>query len=238
MKRFLVLVAMDNEFVDFVKNNDYKERKLVYASLWEKQSQDKMIAIVKTGVGPINASMTLTEILLDQKYDEVVLLGLGGAVDPTLDAGDIVIGSSIVQHDAICSFDDRIEFMAAGELHLSLKVDERKNIEMLTSPVLNDRYRQHLASGFKTHLGLMGSGSEFVGSKARKLNIKERLPKALMVDMEAAAVAYVCQKNNLPFTVIKTVADTLKENSTGHYVDFIKSNAKKCAEIIDCMESL
>ncbi|MNL68348.1 5'-methylthioadenosine/S-adenosylhomocysteine nucleosidase [compost metagenome] len=71
-----------------------------------------------------------------------------------------------------------------------------------------------------------------MGSLKKKNEIKKNLETVVMVDMEACSIAYICQKNHIKFTVIKTVADTVKADIAGQYKDYVQSSTKKCAEII------
>lgn len=237
MKKFLLIAAMDSEFEDIIGAYGFKKNSNTNA--YEVEFGNKSLIIAKVGVGPINAAMALTHLLDTNSFDEVILLGLGGAIDQKLNPGDIVIATSVVQHDAICSYDDRKEFMACGELHLSLEVHDRKNIYMKASEEMNQRYEQYLRKdGMIIYKGVVASGSEFVGSKAKKEEIRKSLNDALMVDMEACSVAYICNHKGIKFSIIKTVADTMKENSSVEYVDFLKNNKRKCAEIIKCIKEL
>src|SRR5690606_8014623 len=126
--------------------------------------------------------------------------------------GDICIGTSVIQHDAICSYDDRIEQMACGELHLSLEPKDRPSIKISSENNLNERIGIYLKNkGFNVFTGDILSGSEFNASITRKEAMKDKFKNAILIEMEACAVGYICKKFNTPFTVIKTVADTLNQ---------------------------
>jgi 5'-methylthioadenosine/S-adenosylhomocysteine nucleosidase len=229
---------MDNEFNDIVQKEIFEKVEISGDDilLWKKTVDDKNIYIAKTGVGPVSAAYYLSQLVKLINFNEIILLGLGGGVDAQLDPGDIIVGSSIVQHDAICSFDDRIEFMACGELHLSIQPEHRKDIYIPTTAMLNQKYSTYLKNNmFNVFSGTIASGSEFVGSKSRKLNLKSKLNELMLIDMEACSVAYICERKKIPFTVIKTVADSIKNNSVNEYKDFINSNKRKCAEVYQCI---
>lgn len=241
MKKHLVLAAMESEFSELAARQGFISRKLKHSdvTLWEKSTPQNSITLAKTGVGPICAAIALTQILADSTYDDVLMLGLGGGIDAELAVSDIVIAERIVQHDALCTFDDRTEIMACGELHLSVSEENRKSIFIPANEDLNRKFENHLKQkSFRVFRGDLLSGSEFVGSLERKNLLKARVPSAKMVDMEACSVAYICQKQGLPFAIVKTVADTLKTQSTHQYKDFLKSSALKCAELVSCLEEL
>ncbi len=241
MTNILILTAMDNEFKDCIKGKEVRSEVIskfrIEASLLK--NNDKNFIFAKTGVGPINAS--LVSSLLVEKYpiDLIVLLGLGGAIDSELSLGNVCIADSIIQHDAVCVYDDRIEQMASGQLHLSLKEDERPSIRIETSKIISEKISKHLEkSGFKVKHGEIVSGSEFSAGHDRKLALKARFPSALMVEMEASAIALVASQAKIPFIVVKTVADTVNNDPSAEYSNFIQSNEKKCVDIYDCLSNL
>jgi adenosylhomocysteine nucleosidase len=241
MKKYLLLTAMESEFRDVVTDGAFIEDKKLNTEypLWRKITHDKSITLTRIGVGPINAAMNLSVLLEREHFDEIVLLGLGGGIDPKLSVGDIVIASSVVQHDAICSFDDRDELMACGELHLSVQIHDRKPIQMVATSRLNEMYKNHLeVDGLKVFSGIVASGSEFVGSFNKKNIIRKMIPGALLVDMESCSISYICTKKGISFSVIKTVADTLNKDASKEYIDCIESNSRKCANIFKLLDNL
>ena len=237
----LILTAMDNEFNDCIKGQE------VYSEIFSKfnietcliKNNNKNFFFAKTGVGPINASLVSSLLVEKFPIDLVVLLGLGGALDSELNLGDICLADSIIQHDAICFYDDKLEQMASGQLHLSLKENERENIKIEASKQINEEVSTYLkGTGFKIKQGDIVSGSEFSAGINRKLDLKSRFPNAVMVEMEAAAIALVAKRAKIPFIVAKTVADTIKSSPSSEYSNFIQSNEKKCVDIFNCLVDL
>ncbi|KHD87364.1 MAG: hypothetical protein OM95_14795 [Bdellovibrio sp. ArHS] len=240
MKKHLIIAAMDSEFSELVKADGFTCRTLPQTDvvLWERSRGRSKITVAKTGVGPISAAMILTQILSEATYTDVLLLGLGGGLDSRLTVGDVVIADRVIQHDAICTFDDRTEIMACGDLHLSLAPEKRKSIFMMPDQSLNIKYHEHLSEqSFQVFQGDLLSGSEFVGALERKNNLKSRFPTATLVDMEACAVAYICTHRKIPFAVVKTVADTLHPQASRQYLDYVQSSAQKCVELISFLEN-
>jgi nucleoside phosphorylase len=82
--------------------------------------------------------------------------------------------------------------------------------------------------------GALLSGSEFVGSGARKTELALLHPGALAVEMEAAGIAVVTKKAKLPFCVVKTIADRLNpDHSVFHDFNlFVKSASENAANVV------
>ena len=232
----LILVAMDTELSYCLNNFSFEKKQLTILNfdVYIHTSGNKKIYLTKTGIGPINAGVTTALLFNEIKFQSVVLLGLGGAIDQRLKIGDICIGTHVIQHDAICSYDDRTEQMASGELHLSLDAKNRPSIETLTDSHFNQKIETYLRNkGATVFMGTALSGAEFNASKKRKALMKERFKDGLVIEMEACGVALVCKKMGVSFSVIKTIADTLSESPDKEYKDYVDSNAKKCADIFD-----
>ncbi len=230
----LILTAIDQEYQDALGQGNFEQVAIGKTKIPVHYSSQgtKNIYFAKTGIGPINSSFVTGLLLQEFSIDHVLLLGLGGAVDSKLRVGDICIASHIIQHDAICSFDNRLEQMACGEPHLSITPSDRASIKIATSSEMNEHLAKYLvAQGFQVHSGDILSGSEFCGSHERKQILKERFKNSMMVEMEASGVAYICNKHRVPFSVIKTVSDTVAKEATTEYLDYLSSNAKKCTNI-------
>lgn len=236
LKNVLILVAMDAELSYCLETFSFEKKKMTILNLDVSvyTSENKNIYLAKTGIGPINAGAVTALLLNEVKFDSVLLLGLGGAIDPRLAVGDICIGTHVIQHDAICSYDDRIEQMASGELHLSLEPRDRASIKTLTDNVFNESVGTYLKNkGFNVFTGSILSGAEFNASKVRKESMKEKFKDGILVEMEACGVALICKRLGVSFSVIKTVADTLSVSPDKEYKDYVASSAKKCADIFD-----
>lgn len=186
----------------------------------------KTLTLAKLGIGPIHASLVLSTILENQKFDGVCLLGLGGALEPSLKIGDIVIANSVIQHDSKVTFEGgREAALLPGELPLELPTDLWSHPEMKPHPDLKSWLLEtfKVNSPFTTiHQGTLLSGSEFVSCSKRNKELRSRFADALMIDMESAAVAKICSYLNLPFAVAKIVADKVDPIGKDAKDDYLK----------------
>jgi adenosylhomocysteine nucleosidase len=69
----------------------------------------------------------------------------------------------------------------------------------------------------RVHEGLVISGDRFVSTSAESAALRERLPQALAVEMEGAAMAQVCTAYGVPCAVLRTVSDRADDQA---HVDF------------------
>jgi adenosylhomocysteine nucleosidase len=77
----------------------------------------------------------------------------------------------------------------------------------------------------KVHAGLVLSGDRFVSTSPESKALQQRLPKALAVEMEGAAVAQVCFDYGVPFGAVRTISDRADDSATHDFSRFIEEVA-------------
>jgi adenosylhomocysteine nucleosidase len=77
------------------------------------------------------------------------------------------------------------------------------------------------------HTGLVVSGDRFVASAAECAALRERLPDALAVEMEGAALAQVCHDLAVPFAVVRTISDRADNSAHVDFGRFVASIASR-----------
>jgi adenosylhomocysteine nucleosidase len=170
------------------------------------------LLIARSGVGPVNAALTVALITQQRpEIDSLILLGVGGALVSRIGIGELVISSSVLQHDSFFSLDFGHPRVAAGKFVFTPEEASAHVATYAADPEL----RSWLASAFaNAHAGTVLSGNEFVGTVERKRAIATLRDDALLVDMEAAGIAQVAARLKLPFVIAKTVADRLQPDGT------------------------
>lgn len=145
------------------------------------------------GIGKVNAALT-TQKAIDEGATEIVNAGVSGGFDPTMEIGGVYEVARAVQYDFDLS---ALNHTPVGQLderkspYYELKVGVGKGKTLATG----DRFRDDDAD-----LPLLRS----LGADLR--------------DMEGAAIAHVCEKNNIPCRIIKSVTNVHgKGVMTGQY---------------------
>lgn len=190
---------------------------------YEGTLHGKSVIYCKSGVGKVNAAVC-TQILLDLGADCVLFTGVAGAVDPQLNIGDIVVSTSCVQHDMDCSplgfargtipFHPRSEFPA----------DERL-IELASAA------SERLFSG-RSLKGKVLSGDQFIASRETVKLLHETLQGAC-AEMEGASVAQVCDMNETPFVIIRSMSDKADGSAHVNFSEFTVTASNNSYQIID-----
>ena len=190
------------------------------------------ILITESGVGPVATAYMLGLITAQFEITQVILLGVGGALDSDLGLGDLVLVTGVIQHDAMFWGNKETHLMKAGELYLTHPNKDSIEIQFASDKNLNNDLTAFLKEkGCEVKVGIILSGSSFCGTHDSKMALKKIEPRAIMVDMESISVAYAATMQKIPFTVLKGVVDRMHEStvSEDEYISSIDSVCKKAA---------
>ncbi len=150
---------------------------LVFAMKEESQDVFNGRTLLHTGIGKVNAAYALSRHIVREKPSLVVNMGTAGSRKH--EGGSIVNCTAFVQRD--------MDVTALG-------------FERFQTPFSNDPVRIEYGQAV-TGLpqGLCGTGDNFDASEAAQ-NFD-------VVDMEAYALALICQREDIPFLCLKYVSD-------------------------------
>jgi adenosylhomocysteine nucleosidase len=155
---------------------------------------------VAGGVGKVRAASCAQSLVDLFHVESVIFCGVAGCLNLALNVGDIVISRQLVQHDYV------------GDVKTAIlgKISARFN----ESRVSADERLIRLAETACTET--LGSSSCVVGTVVtgdkpvltrRERKRLRRKHGAECVDMEGAAVGAVCERNGVPFVVLRAVSD-------------------------------
>lgn len=193
-------------------------------------------------IGKVAAAATAVTMIQRFEANAVVFFGLAGGIHPEVKVGDVVVARQLIQHD----LDARPLFPAfeapllgishfstdaalSDRLQASAEVFVAKEARLSVAAASQGRIR--LAQP-RVHRGLIATGDCFVhGSQAAEA-LRERLPEALCVEMEGAAVAQVCHEFGVPFAVVRTISDHADQTAGIDFTDFLDTAAGLYASAI------
>lgn len=175
---------------------------LVFAMEQESQDVFDDYNVLHTGIGKVNAAYGLTRYLQDKTPDLVINMGTAGSRKHA--GGTIVNPISFIQRDMDVTF---------------------LGFEKFQTPFSNDPvqidYGQSV-EGFAQ--GICGTGDNFDSSDA-----------ALafdVVDMEAYALALICQREKIPFLCLKYVSDGADDNADQGWNEALHDTAEKLRDAL------
>jgi adenosylhomocysteine nucleosidase len=175
--------------------------------------------------GKVAAAMTATVLIERYQVDTIIFTGVAGAVHPELNVGDVVIASTLIQHD----FDASLSGMFA-QFEIPLLGISRFPVEERLTQIAERSVERFFAQAGKSSrmmTGLIASGDEFVAGLDRLEKLRLALPGLLAVEMEGAAVAQVCHEYKVPFLVIRTISDNADQTAAVDFVTFLNETASR-----------
>lgn len=216
MKVIGIISALDVE-LEAIKNivENVKEITLVKHKFYEGNINGKKIVFVDSGVGKVNAAL-ITQAMIDHfKVDAIINTGIAGGLDPSLKHMSVVLGKELTYHDFDLQFLKK--FFPYKEVFSS---DER--LVSLMEEVFSDR---------DLRLGKIVTGDQFISSKEKQLQLREDF-NGTCVEMEGAAIAHVCDANDIPFLSIRSISDFADDEGEEDYEKFERRAAVLAGEIV------
>lgn len=174
------------------------------------------VVAAQSGVGKVFAAMCAQTMILTFHPDQLLNIGIGGALSPGLEIGDIAIANQLVQHDMDTSAVGDPVGLISGINIVYLPCTERITAELETCA-------GELGLHYET--GVIASGDCFVSSSKQKRRIVE-LFSGIVSEMEGAAIGQVCYVNGVDYCVVRAISDTADENVEN---DYFVSKEKACA---------
>ena len=196
------------------------------------------VVVVFSRWGKVAASATVATLIHVFNVTEVIFTGVAGAIDPTLNIGDIVIAKRLYQHDMDARpLMQQFEIPLLGKTFFEGNAAEIQKVKQaISSLIINNVLKETIGTdalaqfGIHTpnlHIGDIASGDQFFANNEQKLALHNALPTILCVEMEGAAVAQVCFEHKVDFTIIRTISDTADEQSHIDFPRFIQEVSSK-----------
>lgn len=181
------------------------------------------VVIAQSGIGKTNAAHTTT--LLHEHFNPATIFNIGtaGGINPKLSIGDVLLADRVVYHD----FD-----VSAISKALYGQVPGSPPFFPPDKPLMNHVEIVLSQLDIKYYRGLLASGDKFLSDKETLNSILRYFPTLWAVDMEAAAIAQVCQKYKTPFIILRAISDIPKNESPFNFNEFLQLASKNSANVI------
>ena len=221
-----VLAAMPDEQRVSVAGRDF----------WVGHWQGHAVVAVLSRIGKVAAATTATLLLERFGVDTLVFTGVAGGLGEGVQVGDVVVASSLLQHDMDASpLFGRFEVPLYGRSRFDAHAGLCAQLTTASEQVLADA-ALHLGAGTlaefqlsapRVHQGLVISGDRFVSTSVESHVLRKVLTEALAVEMEGAAVAQVCHDYGVPFAAVRTISDRADDAAHTDFQRFIREVASR-----------
>jgi adenosylhomocysteine nucleosidase len=196
------------------------------------------VVVVFSRWGKVASATTVTHLIVEFGITQLYFTGVAGSVSLDLAIGDIVVASSLVQHDMDARpIMKQFEIPLLGKTELYppkelleksfFEIKKLENSKELLRLISIEQQEIFSISNPKVFLGKIASGDKFFANNNEKESLLKVLPDVLCVEMEGAAVAQVCFEYNIPFVIIRTISDTANESSPIDFNEFVNQVASK-----------
>lgn len=142
--------------------------------------------VVHAGTGPTKA-IKATELLIAKGCSKLISWGCAAALDSSLNAGDLCLPKTIIAENQLC---------------------------YPTHPAWQQHTTKLLSGLQPISSGSLCESSSIIATNIDKKNLHDTFG-GVALDMESAAIAKVAQKANIPFLVIRAIADPADMNMPG-----------------------
>lgn len=218
------------------------ETKVLACTFYEGELEGHQVVLVSSGVGKVNAAMATALLLSGFPVKEVITWGAGGAVDPALNPGDVIIANKVGFHDlGHLSRKGFVPFTPESQRDgssLPLFMDSNRKLRKLAVTVSKE---EDLISNLTSLVegeepvniaeGIIVSGDQFIASGDKRDDLRMRYGASLC-DMESAAVAQVCYESGVPFLAVRAVSDSAERGAILDYKKFGKLATKNAFYVV------
>ncbi|RNH05347.1 5'-methylthioadenosine/S-adenosylhomocysteine nucleosidase [Staphylococcus aureus] len=223
-----IIGAMEEE-VTILKNKltQLSEISVAHVKFYTGILKDREVVITQSGIGKVNAAISTTLLINKFKPDVFINTGSAGALDESLNVGDVLISDDVKYHDA-----DATAFgYEYGQIpQMPVAFQSSKPLIEKVSQVVQ---QQQLTA----KVGLIVSGDSFIGSVEQRQKIKKAFPNAMAVEMEATAIAQTCYQFNVPFVVVRAVSDLANGEAEMSFEAFLEKAAVSSSQTVEALVS-
>ena len=187
----------------------------------------KNIVLVESGIGKVNSAVCTTVLIKKFNISKIIFTGVAGAVGRTLNIGDVVIGSELIEHD----FDCTAFGMQPGvipRMDTSIFKSDEKLIEIAKKAVVK------VLGEHRTKIGVVVSGDQFIANKEKIQWLGDTF-NAQCTEMEGASVAHVCYLAKVPFIILRAISDKADGSAHMDFPKFVELAAKNSKNVVEEM---
>ena len=214
-----IIGAVDEEAAEIKKEiKDIKEEVISGIPFFRGKFNEKEVVFVQSGIGKVNAAITATLLIEKFNVKTVIFSGVAGSLNKDLKVGDVVAGVDVIQHD--------VDATAFG-----YKIGQIPQMKQWAFEPDKNLLEKVQNISHKVILGRILTGDQFISKKDVKIKLGKDF-SALCVDMESGAVAQVCSRLNVKFLIIRSISDSITDESDIEYCSFVKLAAKNSKEIL------
>ncbi|MCZ2126206.1 MAG: 5'-methylthioadenosine/adenosylhomocysteine nucleosidase [Anaerolineales bacterium] len=211
---------------------------------WSGEIRGHSVFLTRCDPGKVNAALAAQQLIDFFSPEALFNMGSSGALAPELEVGDLVVAADAVQYD----FDLTSWGMKAGEILFDVITQKETGqlgfVSRYAFPA--DKSLAQLTFDSAQAVGLepiggrrpvvrqgrVVSGDRFLSDAVKAAELRQT-HQALAVDMEAAALAHVCQINKTPFLCVRAISDKADHSANVNFTDFLVAATHNYGKVFD-----
>jgi adenosylhomocysteine nucleosidase len=198
------------------------------------------VVVGRSASGKVNASIIATLLITNFNPTAILFSGTAGALDPDLRPGDVVIGSTVAQHDVGLQ-------TSAGIRRRGTRNSVTGVLDPLLVPAPETlvAFARQSAPGLilppvkmpdgdrvpRIIEGVIVTGDIFLSDVERREELR-RTFGATAVEMEGAAVVQTCRQFSVPCLVIRSITDRADTQAPTSYEQFVAVASDNAAALV------
>lgn len=189
------------------------------------------LVVTHSRIGKVAAATASVELIARFEVDQILFVGVAGALSPALSPGDIVVADRLIQHDLDASpLFPAMEIPLTGRSFIETSRAIADALDLAARAFVAEEHPA-LVNGDKprVHRGDVATGDRFIADPAARDAVRRRVPSALCVEMEGAAVAQVCCEYDVPLGVARVISDAADDLAAHHFAGALEQFAGACA---------
>ena len=201
----------------------------------------RKVVVGRSGIGKVNAAIVTTLMIGEFNPSAILFSGTAGAIDPDLHPGDVVIGSTMAQHDVGLQTSDGVRRRGmrnalTGELdpllvpapEALLTVARRSTQGLSLPPVRTPGGEERMPRIVE---GVIATGDVFVSDETLRQALRNALGAAA-VELEGAAVVQTCRQFGVSCLVVRSITDRADGTAQDSYKQFIAMASENAAALV------
>lgn len=235
-----IMAAMPQEIEGLLRHmTEHKSHEIGGRTFHQGKIQGVECVVVLARVGKVAASATCTTLIQTFGVTRLIFTGLAGATDENLRIGDVVIATTLCQHDfnaeplfpryeipflgkQFFDVDSQLKQALHGAVERFVGNDGEWNLGKMLKPELISTFG---LESMQIYEGLIISGDQFISSNEAVRDLQQRFPQSLCTEMEGAAAAQVCYEHGIPFAVFRVISDKANHNAWQDFSLFLDNVA-------------
>jgi adenosylhomocysteine nucleosidase len=235
-----IVAALEDEIAEILLDVQVQKCVVLGArKFWIATHHGAQVVVVLSGIGKVAAAITTSCLIQHFNISHIVFTGVAGAMSSSLHIGDVVVGTSFMQHDMDASplFPRYVVPGNEGAYFVSDQSAATLLERACSKALAHISEDLGFCQKFKLNLpkvmsGLILSGDQFVSSSITKSKLLQAHPDALAVEMEGAAVAQVCKDFGMSFSVVRTISDAANDDAEHDFSNFLSLVASRYSATI------